>query len=99
MKFLVPSIGSITQCRLPGRRPGGQPVLLAEHAVARPGPGQRRADRLLHRGVRVRDRGQVGLGLDVQVERPEPGHRDGVGRVGEQVGEREIVGVTGHAAR
>ena len=76
---------------LPVARPGRRrrhAELLAEHAVARAGAGQRRAERLLHRGVRVGDRGQVGLRLDVQVEGPEPGHRDRVGGVGEQVGER-----------
>ena len=54
-------------------------------ASARSGP-----DHLLDRPVGLGDRGEVGFGLHHQVGGPEAGHGDGVGRVGERVGQLEV---------
>jgi hypothetical protein len=72
--------------------------LLTEHRVARPGPLEGAADQLLGRAVRLGDRRHVRLGVDAQVDRLEPLHRGGVGHVGEDVGEAQIIVVVRHAA-
>ena len=95
-KFLVPSIGSMTQQR---GLDAGPAVLLAEHRVPWPGPAQHVAQRLLGGQVGIGDRGQVGLGLHGQVERTEPAHGDVVRRVSEDMGEPQVVVETRHAAK
>ena len=81
----------------PAPRPAaGLPGLLAEHGVARPGPAQDVAQRVLGRPVGVGDRRQVGLGLDPQVERAEPLRRDVIGGVSEDVREPQVVIVGCH---
>ena len=73
----------------------GRALLLAEHGVARPGPGQGAADALLDRLVGVGHRGQVGLVHHVQVQRLEPARGQRVGVVGQHVREPQVVGVVG----
>ncbi len=70
--------------------PAGDPELLAEHAVARALGRESLADRRLDRSVGLRDRGQVGLRLDVQVARAKTAERDGIGRVGERESESKV---------
>ena len=66
--------------------------LLAEQRVVRALRRQRRADGGLDRPVGVADRSQVGLGLDDQVERPEPLQRKEIGSIGE--GQRQSASVS-----
>ena len=93
-KFLVPSIGSMhpaPRARDPVA-PNSSPVT-ASRGRARDSVD---ADRLLGGRVGVADRRQVRLGLDPQVQRLEAVHRDGVGGVGEHVGQSEVVVVRRH---
>ena len=91
-KFLVPSIGSTTQRRwLWPVAPVSSPMT-ASRGRAR---DERAPDALLHRVVGVGDRRQVGLGHHVQVERLEPRLRRGVGVVGQDVRQPQVVGVVG----
>ena len=52
--------------------------------------GQAGPDHLLDRAVGLGDRREVGLGLHHEVGGTEARHGDGVGRVGERVGELEV---------
>ncbi len=72
------------------------PELLAEHGVTWPTAAQHVAQRLLGGQVGVGDRGQVGLGVDPQVERAEPAHGDVVRGVGQHVRERQVIAKTAH---
>ena len=83
-KFLVPSIGSITHC-LPRKSCSAE--LLTEHRVIGPLLRQGVAQCGLHRAVRVGDRGEVRLGVDVKVQRAEAFHRQRVGLVGQLQGQ------------
>src|SRR5262249_3083214 len=65
-------------------------ALLAEHHFSTTPPGDERAHRLLRRPVGLRDRGQVRLRLDAQVERAKARERDRVGGVGELVRETKV---------
>ena len=57
--------------------------LFTEHDIVGPLRRQRVAQHLLDRPVGVGHRGQVGFGLDAQIERAEPIHRQRVGLVGQ----------------
>ena len=57
--------------------------LFAEHDVVRPPLGQRLAEHGLHRAVGIGHRGEVGFGVDAEVERAEPVQRQRVGLVGQ----------------
>src|SRR5690606_18476271 len=70
--------------------PAGVAELFTYHRVARPGTAQRAADRLLDGPVGVADRGEVRLGLDLEVDGLEPPHRQVVGGVRHDVGETEV---------
>ena len=88
-KFLVPSIGSTTQRR------GPQPVSpISSPCTASRGRARLRVRRMAcSAAVSASDTGvRSGFGSDMQVERPEPAHRDRVGVVGEQMGQPEVVG-------
>ncbi len=80
----------------PARRGAVVAELLAEHALAGALARDELADRLLGGAVGLRDRRQVGLRLDDEVERAEARERDRVGGVGEAVREGEV-GVAAHA--
>ena len=96
---LVPSIGSTIQRRVPDPSVGvGLAVLLAEHRVLGTPGRQVLAHRLLDGAVGLRDRGQVGLGLDHEILGAEPGHRDRIGDAGQLQREVEVVGGAGHRA-
>ncbi len=94
--------GRSSWCRRSGRAPSAagrgpcRPELLTGDGVPRPGPGQGGADRLLGGCVGVRDGCQVRLGVDDEVERLEARHGDGVGGVGEDVRQSEVVVVRRH---
>ena len=97
-KFFVPSIGSITHCRLPGPAAAS---LAPNSSPSTPSRGRVRASvarSAFSTAVSASDTGvRSGLLAHVQVLRAEAGHRDGVRGVREQMGEGEIVGVTGHS--
>ena len=65
-------------------------LLFSEDVLARTLPCDPLAHHLLDRSVGVRDRAQVGLRLDVQVDRAEARHRQRVGYVCELECEREV---------
>jgi hypothetical protein len=71
---------------VPGRR-----ELLPDDGVPGTGPAQLSADEVLGGLVGVAHRRQVGLGLDPQVRRLEPGRRQRVDHVGDDVGEPQVV--------
>ena len=68
----------------------GDPELLAQHRVARARPAEHRTQLLLHGPVGLRDRREIGLGVDDEVSGAKARLRDAVGDVGELEGEREI---------
>ena len=74
----------------PIRGGSGDPELLAQHRVARARPGDHRTQLLLHGAVGLRDRREVGLGVDDEVGGTKARQGDAVGDVGELEGEREI---------
>ena len=95
-KLWVPSMGSMTHCR--GRDPVGSNSSPLD-GVARPGALELAADELLGGAVGVADEGEVGLGLDPQVLGAEPGDRDPLDGIREDVGEAQVVVVAGHVAQ
>jgi secondary thiamine-phosphate synthase enzyme len=67
-------------------------LLLTEDALARTARGDPLPQCALDRPVRVRDRRQVGLGVDVQVVRAKARQAERVGQVGKFEGEGEVGG-------
>ena len=65
-------------------------VLFADDPVGRTGLADPCPKGRLRIAVRVRDRGEVGLGRDDEVDGPEPGQGDGVGQIGELQRELEV---------
>ena len=78
----------------PGAVAGGL-ELLALDGVAGPGALELDPDQLLGRLVGVADQREVGLGLHDEVVRPEPGHRDPLDGVRQDMGKAQVV-VIGH---
>ncbi|OOK84568.1 histidinol-phosphate phosphatase domain protein [Mycobacterium kansasii] len=60
------------------------PRILRPGCCRRTFPAKRGPDLGFDRAIGVGYRGQVGLGVDVQVERAEPGARHRIGTVGER---------------
>ena len=85
-KFFVPSIGIDHPLATGESRCA--PELFAENRVVGTMRRQRRAQQLLGRPVGIGDRGEVGLGVDAQIERAESVQCQRVGRVGHFQGER-----------
>ena len=67
------------------------PELLADDRVVRALGADPLMDVGLDRPIRLGDRGEVRLRVDLEIVGPKPLHRDAVGHVRELEGEREIV--------
>ena len=69
----------------------GTSELLTEHGVTGTGTGQLAADGLLGGLVRIGDRRQIGLRLDLEVERFEPAHGLVVHGIGQHMGQTQVI--------
>ena len=77
--------------------------LFAEDGVSRAGARELSADGFFSRLVSIRDRGQVRLGFNLKVQRLETAHGLGVNRVGQDMGEAQVIVVArsglGHGSK
>ena len=96
-KFLVPSIGSITQRR--GADACRAELLAGDRVVADDRAASRSRIACLDGAVGVADRGQVGFGLDDQIGGAEAGEGDRVGGVGQLERREGEVGRRGRRPR
>ena len=69
----------------------GAAEFLAEHGIPGTGTGQLAADGLLGRLVRISDRRQVRLGLDVEVQRLEAAHGLVIHGIGQHMGQAQVI--------
>ena len=70
--------------------------LLAHHGVARSSPGELGSDEFLCGPIGVAHEGQVRLGLDREILRPEAGHGHPLHRVREHMGQAQVIVVGRH---